>query len=73
MPDSLIQNLRFPPKIILNWHPLLSTADGHLVLERLLNIENEPLNITHVNQLLHLSHDTGMIDGFGASDRAAIA
>lgn len=33
-------------------------------MERLMSMEDEPLNITHVNQLLHLSHNAGATDGF---------
>lgn len=63
--DELIQNLGFfLPSLFSPNSLFLSTSDGSLVLERLMEMEDHPLSTTHVNQLLHLSHNAGVTDGF---------
>jgi len=37
---------------------------GSIVIERLLKMEPNPLTCTHVNQLLHMTHEVGMTDNF---------
>jgi hypothetical protein len=39
---------------------------GSIVIERLLNMESNPLTCTHMNQLLHMMHEVGMSEGFFA-------
>lgn len=63
--DEVIKTLGFYlPKSFSPSSAFLATEDGKLVIERLMNLEKEPLSITHLNQLLHLSHDAGMTYGF---------
>lgn len=63
--DELIRTLRFYlPKSFSEQSPFLKTHDGKVAVQRLLNLSSEPLSITHVNQLLHLSHEAGMTEGF---------
>lgn len=42
----------------------LKSPDGDKILQRMMQIEQSPLKLTHTNQLLHLIHEAGMTDGF---------
>lgn len=42
----------------------IQSQDGQRILERLLNLSTFPIHVTHFNQLLHLSHEAGVTDGF---------
>lgn len=54
----------FLPRLFSPGAPFLDTPDGKVVIQRLMRLEQEPITITHLNQLLHLSHEAGMTDGF---------
>ena len=43
---------------------LLKSEDRKRIVERLLNLETAPINLTHFNQLLHLNHEAGVTEGF---------
>ncbi len=40
------------------------TTDWRRVVDRLSKVPQEPLTLTHANQLLHLCHQTGVTQGF---------
>src|SRR5437867_2655459 len=63
--EELLKTLSFfMPRSFSADSTFLSTPDGQLTLERLLNMEKEPLSVTHLNQLLHLNHEAGLTEGF---------
>jgi hypothetical protein len=63
--NDLIKTLSFfLPRLFSPGAHFLETQDGQVVIRRLLDLENDPITITHLNQILHLSHEAGMTDGF---------
>lgn len=63
--NDVIKTLSFfLPRSFSPGAQFLGTPDGEVVIQRLLNMEKDPITITHLNQILHLSHEAGMTDGF---------
>ena len=63
--NDLIKTVSFfLPRSFSSGSQFLETPDGRVVIKRLLNMEKEPITITHLTQILHLSHEAGMTDGF---------
>jgi hypothetical protein len=59
--DSLV---RYFPIYFSSLAQFLQSEVGSIVIERLLRMESNQLTCTHVNQLLHMTHEVGMTDEF---------
>lgn len=42
----------------------IQELDGQRIIERILKMEDDPICVTHANQLLHLNHEAGVTEGF---------